>query len=79
MNEITPALPALPNFELEYDDGLELSSEISPLEVEKDIAPPFPALPKSACEYEDMNIEPLSEILPLVLENDIAPPFFAHL
>ena len=56
----------------EYD--ADLMSEILPLEVKKEIAPPFPALPVSEIEYAN-DAELMSEILPIEVLKEICPPF----
>jgi hypothetical protein len=43
--ETAPPFPALPVLDVEYEEGLELLSDIEPL-ADKEIAPPFRALPK---------------------------------
>jgi hypothetical protein len=51
---MVPPFPALPEFEVESEAGSELSREILPELVAKEILPPFPALPEFEieCEYE---------------------------
>jgi hypothetical protein len=52
----------------------DLVSEILPLEVKKEIAPPFPALLVSEIEYAN-DPELMSEILPIEVLKEISPPF----
>ena len=50
--ETAPPFPALPVpvLVVEYEEGLELLSDILPLVADKEIVPPLPALSKIDCE-----------------------------
>ncbi len=52
---MVPPFPALPEGEFEYEDEFELSREILPEFVAKEIIPPFPALPEDEVENEVEN------------------------